>query len=148
MRIIKNGACKLQDIQQFKCQICGCVYELDLCNEEIGECPCCHSHKSYQVRFDGDVEESVKAKNPVDAYPNYYNFSKPDDRNVKELTEQETKELIDRCTKLYFKNACGYATVATGDTIVMVTQNDDCDMDDYRVIVSNNYYELDNYDLE
>lgn len=148
MRIIKNGACKLQDIQQFKCQICGCVYELDLCDEEIGECPCCHAHKSYQVRFDGDVEEVVKPKNPADAYPNYYNFSKPNDRNVKKLTEQETKELIDKCTKLYFKNACGYATVATGDTIVMVTQNDDCDMDDYRVIVSNNYYELDNYDLE
>lgn len=55
MRIIKNGACKLQDIQQFKCQICGCIYELDLCNEEIGECPCCHAHKSYQVRFKGDA---------------------------------------------------------------------------------------------
>lgn len=148
MRIIKNGACKLQDIQQFKCQICGCIYELDLCDEEIGECPCCHAHKSYQVRFKGDAEEVVKPKNPVDAYPNYYNFSKPNDHKVKELTEQETKELIDKCTKLYFKNACGYAAVAAGDTIVMVTQNDDCDMDDYRVIVSSNYYELDNYDLE
>lgn len=148
MRIIKNGVSKLQDIQQFKCQFCGCVYELDLCNEEIGECPCCHAHKSYQVRFDGDVEEVGKTKNPVDAYPNYYNFSKPDDHQVKELTERETKELIDKCIKLYFKNDCGYSTVATGDTIVMVTQNDNCDMDDYRVIVSSNYYELNNYDLE
>lgn len=43
MRIIKNGASKLQDIQQFKCQICGCVYELNLCDEEIGECPFCHT---------------------------------------------------------------------------------------------------------
>ena len=32
MIIIKNGTIKLQDIQQFKCHICGCVYELDLCD--------------------------------------------------------------------------------------------------------------------
>ena len=55
MRIIKNGAIKLQNIQQFKCQTCGCVYELDLCYEDI-DCPCCHSSVSYQVKFNGDVE--------------------------------------------------------------------------------------------
>lgn len=148
MRIIKNGVRENIDIQQFKCQICGCVYELDLRKEEVGACPCCNAHEGYQVKFDDDVEEDVKPKNPIDAYPNYYNFSKPDDHKVKELTERETKELIDKCITLYFKDACGYATISTGDTIVMVTQNDNCDMDDYKVIVSNNYYELDSYDLE
>ena len=38
MRIIKSGAIKLPDIQQFKCQTCGCVYELDLCYEEDSNC--------------------------------------------------------------------------------------------------------------
>ena len=148
MKIIRNGVLEKQDIHQYKCQICGCVYELDLCKEEVGACPCCNSHVSYQVEFNGDVEKDTKPKNPIDAYPNFYNFSKPEDHQVKGLTEQETRELIDKCIKLYFKDDGGYATVATGDTIVMVTQNDSDDIENYRVIVSNNYHELDCYDLE
>ena len=88
MRIIKNGASKLQDIQQFKCQICGCVYELNLCDEEIGECPCCHSHKGYQVRFNDDTEEDIKTKMPDEVYPEkFYSFKDGLDKSDKEIRE-------------------------------------------------------------
>ena len=94
MRIIKNGASKLQDIQQFKCQICGCVYELNLCDEEVGECPCCHAHKGYQVRFNDDTEEDVKTKTQDKVYPEkFYRFKDGLDKSDAEIRELIRKKL-------------------------------------------------------
>lgn len=143
MRIIKNGACKLQDIQQFKCQFCGCVYELDLCNEEIGECPCCHAHKSYQVKFNGDVEEDVKPKTPDEVYPEkFYSFKDGLDKSDKEI-----RELIKETIEHYKQSNCGYSMAASGRVLVAVFQSDKDNIDDYQVIVTKNYSSLDSMEL-
>lgn len=143
MRIIKNGACKLQDIHQFKCQICGCVYELDLCNEEIGECPCCHSHKSYQVRFKGDAEENVKPKTPDEVYPEkFYSFKDGLDKS-----DEEIRELIKETIKHYKQSNCGYAMSASGRLLIAVFQSDKDNIDDYQVIVTKDYSSLDSVEL-
>lgn len=143
MRIIKNGACKLQDIQQFKCQFCGCVYELDLCNEEIGGCPCCHAHKGYQVKFNGDVEENVKHKTPDEVYPEkFYSFKDGLDKSDKEI-----RELIRETIEHYKQSNCGYSMAASGRVLVAVFQSDKDYIDDYQVIVTKNYSSLDSMEL-
>lgn len=142
MRIIKNGV-KLQDIHQFKCQICGCVYELDLCDEEIGECPCCHSHKSYQVECNDDVEEDVKHKTPDEVYPEkFYSFKDGLDKSDKEI-----RELIRETIEHYKKSNCGYSMAASGRVLVAVFQSDKDYIDDYQVIVTKNYSSLDSMEL-
>lgn len=143
MRIIKNGVSKLQDIHQFKCQICGCVYELDLCDEEIGECPCCHSHKSYQVECNDDVEEDVKRKTPDEVYPEkFYSFKDGLDKSDKEI-----RELIRETIEHYKKSNCGYSMAASGRVLVAVFQSDKDYIDDYQVIVTKNYSSLDSMEL-
>lgn len=143
MRIIKNGACKLQDIHQFKCQICGCVYELDLCDEEIGECPCCHSHKSYQVECNDYVEEDVKPKTPDEVYPEkFYSFKDGLDKSDKEI-----RELIRETIEHYKKSNCGYSMAASGRVLVAVFQSDKDYIDDYQVIVTKDYSSLDSMEL-
>lgn len=143
MRIIKNGVSKLQDIQQFKCQFCGCVYELDLCNEEIGECPYCHAHKGYQVRFNGDVEEDVKPKTPDEVYPEkFYSFKDGLDKSDKEI-----RELIRETIEHYKKSNCGYSMAASGRVLVAVFQSEKDNIDDYQVIVTKNYSSLDSMEL-
>ena len=142
MRIIKNGV-KLQDIHQFKCQICGCVYELDLCDEEIGECPCCHSHKSYQVECNDYVEEDVKHKTPDEVYPEkFYSFKDGLDKSDKEI-----RELIRETIEHYKKSNCGYSIAASGRVLVAVFQSDKDYIDDYQVIVTKNYSSLDSMEL-
>lgn len=143
MRIIKNGVSKLQDIHQFKCQICGCVYELDLCDEEIGECPCCHSHKSYQVECNDYVEEDVKPKTPDEVYPEkFYSFKDGLDKSDKEI-----RELIRETIEHYKKSNCGYSMAASGRVLVAVFQSDKDYIDDYQVIVTKNYSSLDSMEL-
>ena len=143
MRIIKNGASKLQDIQQFKCQICGCVYELNLCDEEIGECPCCHSHKGYQVKFNGDVEEDVKAKTPDELYPEgFYSFKDGLDKS-----DEEIRKLIKETIEHYKQSNCGYSMCATGRVLVAVFQSDKDNIDDYQIIVTKDYSSLDSMEL-
>lgn len=143
MRIIKNGVSKLQDIHQFKCQICGCVYELDLCDEEIGECPCCHSHKGYQVKFNGDVEEDVKTKTPDEMYPEkFYNFKDDLDKS-----DEEIRRLIKETIEHYKQSNCGYSMCATGRVLVAVFQSDKDNIDDYQVIVTKDYSSLDSMEL-
>ena len=101
MRIIKNGESKLQDIHQFKCQICGCVYELNLCDEEVGECPFCHAHKGYQVKFNGDVKENIKAKTPDEVYPEgFYSFKDGLDKSDEEIRAVGIEWCIDQCKEL------------------------------------------------
>lgn len=143
MRIIKNGASKLQNIQQFKCQICGCVYELDLCNEEVGECPCCHAHKGYQVKFNGDVEEDVSPKTPDEVYPEkFYSFKDGLDKS-----DEEIRKLIRETIKHYKQSNCGYAMAASGRVLVAVFQSDKDYIDDYQVIVTKDYSSLDSMEL-
>lgn len=143
MRIIKNGACKLQDIQQFKCQICGCIYELDLCDEEIGECPCCHAHKGYQIRFKCDAEEVVKTKTPDEVYPEkFYSFKDGLDKSDKEI-----RELIRATIEHYRQSNCGYSMAASGRVLVAVFQSDKDNIDDYQVIVTKDYSSLDSMEL-
>lgn len=142
MRIIKNGV-KLQDVHQFKCQICGCVYELDLCDEEIGECPCCHSHKSYQVECNDDVEEDVKHKTPDEVYPEkFYSFKDGLDKSDKEI-----RELIRETIEHYKQSNCGYSMAASGRVLVAVFQSDKDYIDDYQVIVTKDYSSLDSTEL-
>lgn len=143
MKIIKNGSFSLQDIQQFKCQFCGCVYELDLCNEEIGECPYCHAHKSYQVRFKGDTEEDVKTKTPDEVYPEkFYSFKDGLDKSDKEI-----RELIRETIEHYKQSNCGYSMAASGRVLVAVFQSDKDNIDDYQVIVTKDYSSLDSMEL-
>lgn len=143
MRIIKNGSFSLQDIQQFKCQFCGCVYELDLCNEEIGECPYCHAHKIYQVRFNGDTEEDVKTKTPDEVYPEkFYSFKDGLDKSDKEI-----RELIRETIEHYKQSNCGYSMAASGRVLVAVFQSDKDNIDDYQVIVTKDYSSLDSMEL-
>ena len=144
MRIVKSGVCKLQDIQQFQCQICGCVYELDLCDEEIGECPCCHAHVGYQVKFNGDIEEDVKAKTPDEVYPEkFYSFKDGLDKS-----DEEIRELIRKTIKHYKQSHCGYSMCATGRVLVAVFQSDKDNIDDYQVIVTKDYSSLDSMELD
>lgn len=147
MRIIKNGVSKLQDIHQFKCQICGCVYELDLCDEEIGECPCCHSHRSYQVECNDDVElnmeQEEKLKTPDELYPEgFYNFKDGLDKS-----DEEIRKLIKETIKRYKQSNCGYAMSATGRLLIAVFQSDKDNIDDYQVIVTKDYSSLDSVEL-
>lgn len=147
MRIIKNGACKLQDIQQFKCQICGCVYELDLCDEKIGECPCCHAHKSYQVECNGDVELNIeqeeKLKTPDELYPEgFYSFKDGLDKS-----DEEIRKLIKETIKRYKQSNCGYAMSATGRLLIVIFQSDKDNIDDYQIIVTKDYSSLDSMEL-
>lgn len=142
MRIIKNGAIKLQNIQQFKCQTCGCVYELDLCYEDI-DCPCCHSSVSDQVKFNGDVEEDVKAKTLDEVYPEkFYSFKDGLDKS-----DEEIRELIRETIKHYKQSNCGYSMCATGRILVAVFQSDKDNIDDYQVIVTKDYSSLDSMEL-
>lgn len=147
MRIIKNGASKLQDIQQYKCQICGCVYELNLRKEEVGACPCCHSHVSYQVKFSDDVElnmeQEEKPKTPEEVYPEgFYSFKDGLDKS-----DEEIRELIKRTIKRYKQSNCGYAMSATGRLLIAVFQSDKDNIDDYQVIVTKDYSSLDSVEL-
>lgn len=148
MRIIKNGVSKLQAIQQFKCQICGCVYELDLCNEEIGECPCCHSHKGYQVECNDDVElneeQEEKLKTPDELYPEgFYSFKDGLDKS-----DEEIRELIRETIEHYKQSNCGYSMTATGRVLVAVFQSDKDNIDDYQIIVTKDYSSLDSMELD
>ena len=144
MRIIKNGACKLQDIQQFKCLICGCVYELDLCDEEIGKCPCCHAHKGYQVRFNDGIEEDVKTKTPDEVYPEGFCSFK----NSLHKSDEEIKELIRKTIELYKQSNCGYAISESGRVLIAVFQLDSNNIDDYQVVVTKDYSSLDSMSME
>lgn len=148
MRIIKNGARKLQDIHQFKCQICGCVYELDLCDEEVGECPCCHSHKDYQVECSDDVELNIeqeeKLKTPDEVYPKkFYSFKDGLDKS-----DEEIRELIRETIEHYKQINCGYSMCATGRVLVAVFQSDKDNIEDYQVIVTKDYSSLDSMELD
>lgn len=147
MRIIKNGVSKLQDIHQFKCQICGCIYELDLCDEEIGACPCCHSHKSYQVECNDDVklnmEQEEKLKTPDEVYPEkFYSFKDGLDKSDKEI-----RALIRETIEHYKQSNCGYSMAASGRVLVAVFQSDKDNIDDYQVIVTKDYSSLDSMEL-
>ena len=147
MRIVKSGVHKIQNIQQFKCQICGCVYELNLCDEEIGECPCCHAHKGYQVKCD-DVElnmkQEEKLKTPDEVYPEkFYSFKDGLDKSDKEI-----RELIRETIEHYKQNNCGYSMCATGRVLVAVFQSDKDNIDDYQVIVTKDYSSLDSMELD
>lgn len=142
MRIIKNGTIKLQDIQQFKCQTCGCVYELDLCYEDI-DCPCCHSPVGYQVKFNGDVEKDVKPKTPDEVYPEgFYSF-----KNGLDKSDEEIRELIRETIEHYKQSNCGYSMAASGRVLVAVFQSDKDNIDDYQVIVTKDYSSLDSVEL-
>ena len=148
MRIIKNGVSKLQDIHQFKCQICGCVYELDLCDEEVGECPCCHSHKSYQVECNDDIElnmeQEEKLKTPDELYPEgFYSFKDGLDKS-----DEEIRKLIRETIEHYKQSNCGYSMCATGRVLVAVFQSDKDNIDDYQVIVTKDYSSLDSMELD
>lgn len=147
MRIIKNGASKLQDIQQYKCQICGCVYELNLRKEEVGACPCCNAHVGYQVKFNDDVElnmeQEEKPKTPDEVYPErFYSFKDGLDKS-----DEEIRELIKETIKHYKQSNCGYAMSASGRLLIAVFQSDKDNIDDYQVIVTKNYSSLDSVEL-
>lgn len=147
MRIIKNGVWEKQDIHQYKCQICGCVYELDLCKEEVGACPCCNSHVSYQVEFNDDVEEDTKSedrpKQPWEVYPEeFYSFKDGLDRSDKEI-----RKLIRETIEHYKQSNCGYAMSASGRILIAVFQLDKDNIDDYQVIVTKDYSSLDSMEL-
>lgn len=147
MRIIKNGASKLQDIQQFKCQICGCVYELDLCKEEVSTCPCCHAHVGYQVKFNDDIElnmeQEEKPKTPDEVYPEgFYSFKDGLDKS-----DEEIRELIKKTIKNYKQGSCGYAMSTSGRLLIAVFQLDEDNIDDYQVIVTKDYSSLDSVEL-
>ena len=147
MRIIKNGASKLQDIQQYKCQICGCVYELNLRKEEVGACPCCNAHVGYQVKFNDDVElnmeQEEKPKTPDEVYPErFYSFKDGLDKS-----DEEIRELIKETIKHYKQSNCGYAMSASGRLLIAVFHSDKDNIDDYQVIVTKNYSSLDSVEL-
>lgn len=143
MKIIKNGECKLQDIHRFECQICGCVYELDLCNEEVGECPCCRAHKGYQVEFNDDVKQDVSPKTPDEVYPEkFYSFKDGLDKS-----DEEIRKSIKETIKHYKQSNCGYAMSANGRLLIAVFQLDKDNIDDYQVIVTKNYSSLDSMEL-
>ena len=142
MRILKSGAIKLPDIQQFKCQTCGCVYELDLCYEDIN-CPCCHAHKGYQVKFNDNTEEDIKTKTPDEVYPEkFYSFKDGLDKSDKEI-----RKLIRETIEHYKQSNCGYSMAATGRVLVAVFQSDKDNIDDYQVIVTKDYSSLDSMEL-
>lgn len=147
MRIIKNGVRENIDIQQYKCQICGCVYELNLRKEEVGACPCCHAHVGYQVKFNDDVELNIeqeeKPKTPEEVYPEgFYNFKDGLDKS-----DEEIRELIKKTIKNYKQGNCGYAMSASGRLLIAVFQLDEDNIDDYQVIVTKDYSSLDSVEL-
>lgn len=147
MRIIKNGAWENIDIQQYKCQICGCVYELNLRKEGVGACPCCHANVGYQVKFNSDVEEDVKSKNkpktPDELYPEgFYSFKDGLDKS-----DEEIRKLIKETIKRYKQSNCGYAMSATGRLLIAVFQSDKDNIDEYQVIVTKDYSSLDSVGL-
>lgn len=148
MKIIKNGVSEKHNFQQFKCQICGCVYELDLCKEEVGTCPYCNSHVSYQVKFNGDfeldMEPEEKPKQPWEVYPEaFYSFKDGLDKS-----DEEIRELIRETIEHYKQNNCGYSMCATGRVLVAVFQLDKDNIDDYQVIVTKDYSSLDSMELD
>lgn len=147
MKIIKNGVSEKHNFQQFKCQICGCVYELDLCNEEVGACPYCNSHVSYQVKFNSDVEDDVKSeykpKTPDEVYPEgFYSFKDGLDKS-----DEEIRKSIKETIKHYKESNCGYSMSATGNLLIAVFQLDKDNIDDYQVIVTKDYSSLDSVEL-
>ena len=147
MRIIKNGVRENIDIQQYKCQICGCVYELDLCKEKVGTCPCCHAHVGYQVKFSDDIklnmEQEEKPKTPDEVYPeSFYSFKDGLDKS-----DEEIRELIKETIKHYKQSNCGYAMSASGRLLIAVFQSDKDNIDDYQVIVTKDYSSLDSVEL-
>jgi len=147
MKIIRNGVLEKQDIHQYKCQICGCVYELDLCKEEVGVCPYCNSHVSYQVEFNGDVELNIeqeeKPKQPWEVYPEeFYSF-----KDGLDQSDEEIRKSIKVAIEHYKENDCGYAMCATGNLLIAIFQLDKDNIDDYQVIVTKNYSSLDSIEL-
>lgn len=147
MKIIRDGVRKWQDIQQFECQICNCVYELDLCDEEIGECPCCHAHPDYQVKLNSYFEEDMKAeykpKTPDEVYPEkFYSF-----KDGLDQSDEEIRKSIKVAIEHYKENDCGYAMCATGNLLIAIFQLDKDNIDDYQVIVTKDYSSLDSMEL-
>ena len=147
MKIIKNGVSVKPNFQQFKCQICGCVYELDLCNEEVGACPYCNAHSGYQVKFNGDVELNMeseeKPKQPWEVYPEgFYSFKDGLDKS-----DEEIRKSIKETIKHYKQSNCGYSMSASGNLLIAVFQLDKDNIDDYQVIVTKDYSSLDSVEL-
>lgn len=141
MRIIKQGVLNNR-LKQYKCARCGCIFELDE-GEKANKCPYC----GYDVILVKELEDEISVKRTPDSvYPDdYYKHGSIDGEKI--LGVDETRKLIRDCIKSYFDGHGGYATVATGDTVVMITQNDRDNVNDYKVMVAKNYYDLDSYEL-
>ncbi len=148
MKIIKQGNCNKNPIKQFECPNCGCVFEIDSRIENLSSCPCCSadvSDLSAMISSESGTEFK-KPKTPDEVFPDkYYKCGFNDEEKI--LGLQETQTLIKKCIDVYFSEGGGYASLSYGDTLVFITQNDKQAINDYKVVVTKNYYTLDSYEL-
>ena len=140
MKIIQQGILPKQ--KQYKCANCGCIFELDV-GEKANRCPCC----DYDIILEKDIEPEKIKKETIDSvYPDkYYEYGS--NKNGKCLSLEETQKMIRDCIKSYFNNGGGYATISSGNALVLVTQNDVDNINDYRVVVTKHYYKLDSFEV-
>ena len=148
MKIIKQGFYSKNPIQQFKCTKCGCIFEVDTKVENLDHCPCCGIGVSDLLHMNSDKSETEckKPKTPDEVFPDcYYKYGFNDGEKI--LSVQETQDLIRRCIEIYFGSDGGYTSLSNGDTLVFITQNNKDRIDDYNIVVTKNYYDLDSYKL-
>ena len=140
MKIIKQGILNVQ--KQYKCPRCGCIFELEA-DERADICPCCGN----DIILEKEVQPEEPKRTVDSLYPkDYYEFGP--NKNGKCLSIEETQKMIRDGIKCYFNSDGGYATVSSGDTLVLVAQNDVDNIKDYRVVVTKHYYELDSLEVE
>lgn len=94
-----------------------------------------------------DIEPEEIERETIDSvYPDkYYEYDQ--NKNGKCLSLEETRKMIRDCVKSYFNSDGGYATISSGNTLVLVPQNDVDNINDYRVVATKHYHELDFFEV-
>ena len=145
MRIIKQGNLNYQKEDKitavYVCNKCGAEAEVDA-EEIVRACPCCGSRN-------GAFAPKITNKqiSAGEAFPEKYFQFGVSEGSVK-LPDEEIRNMIDKTVQKYLRSNCGYYYSGTGDTFVAVFQSDKNDINDYFVVVSKDYYELDSCELE
>ena len=125
---------------------CECEARISLENGEAipEKCPVCGASKTslYTV----DTKRKSQSLHPAArAFPELY-----DERFIGDATADilATQKTIDYAIEAYYKANCGYAFVEGEGIFVAVFQEDDTDRDDYFVMVTDSYREVNSYELE
>ena len=146
MRIIKQGKPKEEKkTVRYVCDNCEAEIEVGI-NESLDCCPCCGEEQL--MLLPKTIDKAFhKPLSAGEAFPEKYFQFGASEGSVK-LSDEEIRNMIDKTVHAYLRNNCGCCYSGTGDTFVAVFQSDKNDINDYFVVVSKDYYELDSGELE